>query len=63
MSMVGPHEYEPDYDAYWRDLESLEDTMFNVATYDDYFPCLAANQNVPGARMGEAGVTVSVKVS
>lgn len=37
MDMIGPADYEPDYDAYILDLESLEDAMANVATYDDWF--------------------------
>lgn len=35
--LMAPHEYEPDYDLHWRDLESLEESMMNVASYDDYF--------------------------
>lgn len=31
-------EYEPDYDAYIAELESLEESMARVATYDDWFP-------------------------
>lgn len=31
-------DYEPDYDAYIRELESLEAIMANVETYDDWFP-------------------------
>jgi len=33
-----PHEYEPDYDAWWRDIESQYATRANVAAYDDWFP-------------------------
>lgn len=36
--LMAPHEYEPDYDAYWLDLESLETAMANVGSYDDWFP-------------------------
>lgn len=36
--LMAPHEYEPDYDAYFRELELLEESMANVATYDDWFP-------------------------
>lgn len=35
--LMAPHEYEPDYDAYWRDLESLEAAMADVAAYEDWF--------------------------
>ena len=42
--LMAPHEYEPDYEAYWRDLESLEEAMANVATYDDWFPDLVSPQ-------------------
>lgn len=35
--LLAPHEYEPDYDAYWRDLESLEEAMADVASYQDWF--------------------------
>jgi hypothetical protein len=35
--LSAPHEYEPDYEAYWRDLESLEEAMANVAAYEDWF--------------------------
>lgn len=33
-------EHEPTYDAYIAELESLEEAMANVATYDDWFPDL-----------------------
>lgn len=33
---------EPDYDAYIADLESQEEAMIDVATYDDWFPDLSA---------------------
>lgn len=36
--LMAPHEYEPDYETYWRDLDSLEEAMADVATYDDWFP-------------------------
>lgn len=36
--LMAPHEYEPDYDAYWREMESLEASMANVGSYDDWFP-------------------------
>lgn len=36
--LMAPYEYEPDYDLYWRDLESLEEAMADVANYDDWFP-------------------------
>lgn len=36
--LMAPHEYEPDYDAYIADIESLERACANVATYDDWFP-------------------------
>ena len=29
-------DYEPDYDAYIAELESLEENMARVATYDDW---------------------------
>lgn len=61
--LMAPHEYEPDYGAYWRDLESLEDAMFNVATYDDYFVAALANDNVPGAVLRAGEETVSVRVA
>lgn len=32
------HEYEPDYDAYWHDLCSLEEHMADVGAYEDWFP-------------------------
>ena len=35
--LTAPHEVEPDYDAYIADLESLEASMANVASYDDWF--------------------------
>lgn len=35
--LKAPHEYEPDYDAYIADLESLEATMADVESYDDWF--------------------------
>ena len=35
--LLAPHEYEPDYNAYWRDLESLEEAMADVASYQDWF--------------------------
>ncbi|WP_165899756.1 hypothetical protein [Borborobacter arsenicus] len=35
--LMAPHEYEPDYDLYWRDLESLENAMADVAAYEDWF--------------------------
>lgn len=35
--LMAPHEYEPNYDLYWIELESLEQAMFNVGSYDDYF--------------------------
>lgn len=35
--LMAPYEYEPDYDLYWRELESLEEAMMNVETYNDYF--------------------------
>lgn len=35
--LMAPHEYEPDWSLYWADLESLEESMFDVASYDDYF--------------------------
>lgn len=49
--LMAPHECEPDYDAYWRDLESLETAMSNVATYDDWFPDLL--HAVDGAVLSE----------
>lgn len=36
MWMIAP-DYEPDYDAYWADLESLEENMADVGSYDDWF--------------------------
>lgn len=45
--LMAPHECEPDYDAYWRDLESLETAMSNVATYDDWFPDQCAAKPKP----------------
>lgn len=36
--LMAPHEYEPDYDQYMLDLDLLENSMANVATYDDWFP-------------------------
>lgn len=38
MHMVGPYDSEPDYNAYWHELESLETIMANVGSYDDWFP-------------------------
>lgn len=35
--LMALHEYEPDIADYWRDLESLEATMADVAAYDDWF--------------------------
>lgn len=35
--LSAPHEYEPDYNAYWRDLESLEEARADVASYEDWF--------------------------
>ncbi len=35
--LMAPHEYEPDYDAYWDDLVSLEENMADVGCYDDWF--------------------------
>ena len=35
--LMAQHEYEPDYDAYWRDLGSLEEAMSDVANYEDWF--------------------------
>lgn len=35
--LAAPHEYEPDYDAYIRDTESLEQSMADVASYQDWF--------------------------
>lgn len=35
--LSAPHEYEPDYNDYWRDLESLEENMADVVAYDDWF--------------------------
>lgn len=32
-----PHEYEPDYNAYCADLESLEESMADVGAYEDWF--------------------------
>jgi hypothetical protein len=40
--LMAPHEYEPDYDAYIADLDSLQEIMANVATYDDWFVDLLA---------------------
>lgn len=34
--MMAPHEYEPDYDAYIADMDSLQEAMANVATYEDW---------------------------
>lgn len=31
------HEYEPDYDAYLREIESLEEAMADVGAYEDWF--------------------------
>lgn len=36
--LMAPHEYEPDYGAYMIELDLLEASMANVATYDDWFP-------------------------
>lgn len=35
--LLAPHEYEPDFGAYWSDLLSLEESMADVATYSDWF--------------------------
>lgn len=32
-----PHDYEPDYDTYIRDLASIEESMADVARYEDWF--------------------------
>lgn len=36
--LMAPHEYEPDYDAYWHDLCSLEEHMADVGAYEDWIP-------------------------
>lgn len=50
--LMAPHEYEPDYDAYMLELDLLEASRANVATYDDWFPSLF--ETVDGAVLAEA---------
>lgn len=45
--LMAPHEYEPDYDAYFRELELLEESMANVGSYDDWFPDQCAAKPKP----------------
>lgn len=40
-SLMAPHEYESDIGGFWRNLESQEANMANLATYEDWFPDLA----------------------
>lgn len=36
-TISAPHEYEPDYNAYITELESLAAAMANVGAYEDWF--------------------------
>ncbi|NNU59754.1 hypothetical protein [Ochrobactrum soli] len=49
--LMAPHEYEPDYDKYINDMNSLEEAMIDVATYDDWFPDLC----IPIAAVQQGG--------